>query len=515
MMLSQSKTPPSRIIITSLLLSLTLSACTLGPDFKRPDPPNVSTYRQNKATEQALVLGKELPGQWWTLYHSKPLSALIAQAIKHNPDLQSAHATLVQAQELAQAKKGSLLPSLDASAFSTRQQISGAQFGNPSMGGSVFSLYNTSVKVSYTLDVFGAIRRQIENLSAQADYQRFQLEAAFLTIAANIVTTALQEASLRAQITATEQIIDAQAQQLNVIQQQFDLGSTSKAAVLAQQSTLAQTRTYLPPLQQALAQTRHRLTTLVGTFPSTDLAAQFNLDELSLPDALPLSLPAKLVEQRPDIRAQEAALHAASAQIGVVTASVFPDFTISSNVGSIATQASGLFMPGSEIWNLTANLLQPVFHGGDFTHKRQAAVASYEQAAAQYRSTVLKAFQDVADTLSALEFDENALKTQDAALQAAQESLSLTQTQFNIGAVSYVSLLNAQRDYQQARMGRIKAQAARLADTAALFQALGGGWWQRGNLSEVLTANQKTQQVPCRFFDCWTNPLPTSLPAKD
>ncbi len=500
-----------------LISSLMIVSCTLGPDFTRPAAPDVTGYaadQLSKETTQTLVLGKALPGQWWTLYHSKPLTALIAQALKNNPDLQSAQATLIQAQELAQAKKGSLLPSLDASAYAANQQISGAQFGNPQGGSSIFSLYNTSVKVSYTLDVFGAIRRQIENLSAQAEYQKFQLEGVFLTLAANIVTTALQEASLRAQITATEAVIGAQVQQLEVIKQQFELGGVAKAAVLAQQSTLAQTRTNLPPLQAALAQARHRLNVLVGTFPSAPMAAQFNLDELTLPDQLPLSLPSKLVEQRPDIRAHEALLHAASAQIGVVAASVFPDFTISANIGSIATQAGGLFVPGSEIWSLTGNLLQPLFHGGDFTHKKYAAIAGYEQVAAQYRSTVLKAFQDVADTLSALEFDANALKTQDAALQASKESLELTQAQFKMGAVSYLSLLSAERDYQQASIGRIKAQVARLADTAALFQALGGGWWQRGNLSDALLADKKNQQKPCSYFDCWINPLPTPLPKK-
>ncbi|TAL44063.1 MAG: efflux transporter outer membrane subunit [Methylovulum sp.] len=502
------------LVITGIML---FSGCTLGPDFTRPAAPELSRYSDDKAsaeTAKALALGKALPGQWWTLYHSRPLSALIAQAIKHSPDLQSAQAKLIQAQETAEAKKGSLLPALDASASDTEQLVSGAQFGNPDGGGSVFSLYNASVKVSYTLDVFGAIRRQIEGLSAQAEYQKFQLEGAFLTLAGNIVTTAIQEASLRAQIAATEDIIDAQVQQLDVIKQQFELGGTSKAAVLAQQSTLEQTRTNLPPLQKQLAQIRHSLSVLTGNFPSTDLAAQFNLDNLSLPDKLPLSLPSKLVEQRPDIRAQEALLHAASAQIGVVVASVFPDFTINGNIGSIATKVGELFIPGSEVWSISGNLMQPLFHGGDFTHKRYAAIANYEQAAAQYRSTVLQAFQDVADTLSALEFDAAALKTQDTAEKAAQESLDLTRGQFQVGAVSYLSLLSAERDYQQARIGRIKAQAARLADTAALFQALGGGWWNRGDLSGMLRADQKDRQKPCSFINCLINPLPTPLPQK-
>ncbi|MDO9106194.1 MAG: efflux transporter outer membrane subunit [Methylovulum sp.] len=508
----------NRRSLTVLLITIMMmifSGCTLGPDFTRPAAPKTDRYTDSKPSGYAtkfLVPGKELPGLWWTLYRSKPLTALIARAIQRSPDLQSAQATLVQAQETATAKKGSLFPALDVNATDTRQQISGAQYGNPNGGGSIFSIYNASVDVSYSLDAFGAIRRQIESLSAQAEYQKFQLEGAFLTLAANIVTTAIQEASLRAQQTATEDIIDAQMQQLEAIKQQFELGGASKAAVLAQQSTLEQTRTTLPPLQLSVAQAHHQLTVLAGDLPSADPAAQFNLADLHLPDKLPLSLPSKLVEQRPDIRAQEAVLHASSAQIGVVIASVFPDFTISGNVGSIATQAGQLFIPGSEVWSLTASLMQPLFHGGDFTHKRNAAVASYQQAAAQYRSTVLKAFQEVADTLSALEFDAAALKTQDAAEQAARESLALTREQFSIGAISYVSLLTAERDYQQARIGQIKAQAARLADTAALFQALGGGWWQRGDLSTAILAGQKDRQKPCGFIDCLLKPLPTAQP---
>lgn len=480
-----------RLGVAAILM--TLSACTVGPDFTRPAKPETDSYTAHQEAEHALKaiqLGKELPGQWWTLFHSKALTELIGQAIKHNPDLQSAHATLVQAQENALSKNGSLWPSLDATGYATRQQISGAQFGNPAFGGSVYSLFNTSVGISYTLDVFGAIKREIEVLDAQAEYQRFQLEGAFLTLASNIVTTAIQEASVRAQIEATQEMISAQSQQLAVIKQQFDLGATSKTAVLAQQSALELTKTTLPPLQQQLTQAHNRLKVLVGAYPSTDLAAQFKLEELALPDSLPLSLPSKLVEQRPDIRAQEALIHAASAQIGVVIASVFPDFTLKANVSTIATQAGNLFAPGSDIWNMTANLAQPLFRGGKVTHQNKVAKAAYQQAAAQYRSTVLQAFGDVANTLSALQHDADELQAQDSARRAARETLDMTQTQFQIGSVSYLDLLNAQHNYQQSRLGQIKAKAAQLADTAALFQALGGGWWQRPDLGKTLSDNQ-------------------------
>ena len=497
-----------RIAVTTatIVITMLISGCMLGPDFTSPPSPDAKSYTTGKPSNritttssesgaaQSVTLGKDIQGQWWTLFRSPPLTKLIDQAMKRSPDLQAALSALTEAQENASAKQGSLLPALDLSTKASRQKISGAQFGNPDFPGSVYTLSTVSVQVAYTLDVFGAIRRQIEEFEAQAEYQRFQLEGAFLTLASNVVTTAIQEASLRAQIEATEEIINAQTRQLDLVKQQFELGAASKVDELGLQSTLEQTRTTLPPLQQQLAQTRHRLTLLAGELPSTGLTAQFKLSDLHLPEELPLSLPAKLVQQRPDVRAQEALLHAASAEIGVATARLFPDFTINASVGSIATRVGDLFVPGSAIWSFGGNLLQPVFHGGELIHKQRAALAAYEQAAAQYRSTVLQAFQNVADTLSALEFDAAELKTQDAAVQAARDSLELSRLQYQLGAVSYLSLLNSERDYQQTRIGQINAQASRYADTAALFQALGGGWWNRTNLSASLVAEQQKKE---------------------
>jgi len=492
-------------ITGAITVTMLNSGCMLGPDFKRPASPDVKSYTTKAqsdsiastssatGTTQSLALEKDIPGLWWTLFRSPELTKLIERSIARNPDLQAAQAALTEAYENASAKKGSLFPALDASASAARQKTSGALFGNPNFPGSEFTLYNTSVKVSYTLDVFGAVRRQIEGFEAQAEYQKFQLEGTFLTLAGNIVTTAIQEASLRAQIAATEEIINAQIEQLDVINQQFELGSISKAPVLTQQSDIERTRTTLPLLQKQLAEARHQLAVLVGDVPNSEPAAQFNLSDLHLPAQLPLSLPSKLVEQRPDVRAQEATLHAASAEIGVATASLFPDFTISANAGSIATKVGDLFVPGSYIWGAGANLLQPIFHGGELIHKKRAAVAAYEQAASQYRSTVLQAFQNVADTLSALEFDTNELKAQDAAERAALESLELTRSQYQIGSVSYVTLLTSERDYRQARIAKIRALAVRYADTAALFQALGGGWWNRADLSRTISSAQKAK----------------------
>ena len=492
--------------ITGALIALLFSGCTLGPDFTPPPSPETKSYTTGKplnrmtttssesGAAQTLALGKDIQGQWWTLFRSPALTRLIEQAMKRNPDLQAALSALTEARENASAKQGSLFPALDLSTSASRQKYSGAQFGNPDADFPAYTLSTGSLQVAYTLDVFGAIRRQIEGFEAQAEYQRFQLEGAFLTLASNVATTAIQEASLRARINATEEIINAQSRQLDLVKQQFELGAASKIDILGLQSTLEQTRTTLPPLQKQLAETRHRLTVLAGELPSTELAAQFQLADLHLPEALPLSLPSKLVQQRPDVRAQEALLHSASAEIGVATARMFPDFTINASVGTIATRLGDLFVPGSAIWSFGGNLLQPIFHGGELLHKKRAAVAAYEQAAAQYRSTVLQAFQNVADSLSALEFDATELKTQDAAVQAAFDSLELTRQQYQLGAVSYLSQLNSEHDYQQARIGQINAQARRYSDTAALFQALGGGWWNRPDLSaNMLTERKKTE----------------------
>ena len=492
----------------ALAISLLITGCTLGPDFKSPQSPptdrytvdgssgHLSTTASKSGAAQSVTIGKEIEGQWWTLFNSPALTRLIAQALEKNPNLQAASYALTRAQEITIASQSSLFPALDIVPTRTQQKISGSQFGNPNFAGSTYTLNSGSVQVAYTLDVFGGIRRQIESIEAEENYQRFQLEAAFLTLASNVASSAIQEASLRAQIKATEDIIASQTHQLELVKRQYDLGSVSKINVLALQANLEQTRTALPPLQLQLAKTRHSLTALVGELPSTKLSAEFNLSELHLPEALPLSLPSQLVQQRPDIKAQEALLQDASAQIGVATANLLPNFTINANVGTIATRLADLFVPGSLIWSVGGNLLQPVTSLGSLLHKRRAALAAYEQSAAQYKTTVLQAFQNVADTLSALELDATALNTQDAALQAALDSLELTRQQYQMGAVSYLSLLIAEQNYQKAQMGQIIAQANRYTDTVTLFQALGGGWWKRPDLSTHILTEQQKKSAP-------------------
>jgi NodT family efflux transporter outer membrane factor (OMF) lipoprotein len=468
-----------------------LFGCAVGPEFKQPETPKPANYTATALPEktvtssvaggeaQHFISGQDIPDQWWTLFHSKELDQLIHQALANSPSLAAAQATLREAQENWRAQYGTIFPTVDANVSASREKISGAFLGQPNTSVSPFNLYNASVNVSYNLDIFGGTQRELEALRSLIDYQRFQLEGAYLTLTSNIITTAVKEASLRAQIRTVREILEVQKKELGVVEQQLKLGGVALSDVLAQRSQLAQTRAVLPPLEKDLEVTHHLLAVLTGKLPSEVGPLKFDLNRLKLPQKLPVSLPSDLVRLRPDIRASEAFLHAASAQVGVATANLYPQITLTGSYGTEATKASDLFAGNSVIWNLGAGLLQPVFHGGALTAKRRAAIASYDQAAAQYRSTVLLAFQNVADVLRSLEADAYTLQAQAEAEKAARESFDLTQNQFQVGAVSYLSLLNAERQYQQARINLVQAQATRFADTAALFQALGGGWWNR------------------------------------
>ncbi|MHB8481575.1 MAG: efflux transporter outer membrane subunit [Nitrospiria bacterium] len=479
-----------KIFISLWVSFLTLVGCAVGPDFRRPDAPNVSGYTLAPVPKETLPAeagnpqrfapGQDIPAQWWTLFHSPDLDQTIRRAITDNPTLAAAKATLRQTEENRRAALGvALFPGIDANVSAQREQISGAAFGQPNAQFSPFNLYNASVSVSYNFNLFGAAQRELEALESQIDYDRFQLEAAYLTLTSNIVTNAVKEASFRAQVRATREIVTAQAKQLEIIEHQFELGSVSRSDVLAQQAQVAQTRATLPPLELRLAQNRHELAVLTGQLPGEAVLPEFELEGLQLPRELPVSLPSSLVRQRPDVLASESLLHTASAQLGVATASQFPQISLNAMYGSVATDPGNLFGAGTAVWSLGGGLLQPIFHGGELRAKRRAAAAAYDQAKARYRQSVLLAFQNVADVLRALEADGATLDAQGNALASSREALALTQKQFQAGAVSYLSLLNAERQYQQALVAYIQVQAARYADTAALFQSLGGGWWNR------------------------------------
>jgi NodT family efflux transporter outer membrane factor (OMF) lipoprotein len=488
--------------IVAAMVCLLLTGCAVGPDFKRPDAPATRSYTEGTlpsetvsapgtgGSTQRFVQGGDIPEQWWTLFRSETINALIIRGLENSPTLEAAKATLRVAQENWSAQYGSRFPAVGGSFSASRQQISGASFGSSQVI-SPFDLFNASVNVTYMLDLFGGLTRQLEALQSQVDYQRYQLEAAQLALTSNIVTAALQEASLRAAIRASQEILAAQEKQLGITEGQFRLGGVSGVEVLAQRTLVAQTRATIPPLEKQLAQTRHLLAVLVGSFPGEASFPEINLDAMTLPEELPVSLPSSLVHQRPDILASEALLHAASAQIGVATANLYPQITLSAGAGLEAATFGELFNSGAGIWNFGGGLLQPLFQGGQLTARRRAAIAAFDQARAQYRETVLFAFQNVADVLRALEFDARTLSAQKEAESAARGTLDLTREQYRMGGVSYLALLIAERQYQTAWIGLVRAQATRFADTAALFQALGGGWWNSRPETEPLATKDE------------------------
>jgi NodT family efflux transporter outer membrane factor (OMF) lipoprotein len=477
---------------------LALAGCAVGPDFHRPlsaTPPAYTSEALPPATvaspgtaghSQHFVASAEIPRQWWKLFHSEPLNRLIEQAFSNSPTVAAAQAALREAEENRRAGLGALFPQVDADFTARRNKISGAAFGQPGGKHPPFTLYNASVNVSYGLDIFGGARRELEALEAQVDYQRFQAEGTYLTLSSNIVTSAVQEGALRAQIEVTNELVALQQMQLALQEVRFENGASSEIEVSAQRALLAQTVATLPPLEKELSQTRHLLAVLAGRTPNEAAGlADFRLDNLQLPEELPVSLPSALVHQRPDILAAEGVLHAASAQVGVATANLYPQLTISGSYGSESVTLGSLFGPGTSVWNVGGGIVQPLFKGGELLARRRAAIAAFEQAEAQYRQTVLQAFQDVADVLRALDRDAVRLRAQADAVLAAKRTLELTEEQLRFGAVSYLSLLDADRQYQQARLNLVQAQAARLADTAALFHALGGGWWNKGETKEA------------------------------
>lgn len=477
-----------RVLIS--LSALMLGACAVGPNFKRPAPPAAADYGSASApaqttasdspdgTAQRFVADLDIPGQWWTLFQSPVLSGLVSDGFKANPDVHAAEAALREAHELYLAQRGSLLPTLQGSAGATRSSLPTATLTPVTVSSAqIYSLYTAQLSLSYAVDVFGGTRRTIEAAKAQEEISHFQLEAAYVSLSTNIVLTAVQEASLRGQITATERLLALQHQITETVRGQRALGTASELDLLTQLASEAQTATTLPPLQKQLGQTRDALTALLGRLPSQEPAEQFQLQDLTLPTDLPASVPSKLINQRPDVRAAEENLHAASAQVGVALANMLPQFPLTADVGSTALTLGHLFGPYTEFWDLGASLSQTLFQGGALVHRHRAAEAALDQAGDQYRSTVIMACQNVADTLKALRADADALNAAAAADRATKATLDLAQQQFGLGSISLVALLNAEQAWQQAEINFIQARANRFADTVALFQALGGGWW--------------------------------------
>jgi len=469
-----------------------LAACAVGPNFHRPSPPAAADYGKARSqgttaeapgtggSAQHLISGMDIPGEWWTLFQSPKLSGLVEQSLKANPNITAAQAALRQAHELYKAQRTSFFPLVQGGFDALRAKNAVATIANPTTYAQVnpyYNLFTAQLNLSYLPDVFGGTRRSLEATRAQVDATRFELIATYVTLSSNVVTTAVQEAALRGQIAATERLLELQHQLTETVKGQKTLGTASDADLLAQLAAEAQTAATLPPLNKQLGQTRDALTALLGRLPSEEPADTFRLEDLTLPTELPVSLPSKLVEQRPDVRQAEENLHAASAQVGVAVADMLPQFTISANTGSTALEISKLFTAYTGFWDLGASLTQTLFDAGAMFYRHSAAAAALDQAGAEYRATVLLACQNVADTLRALQADADALKATAEADRAARASFDLARQQHELGTVSLVALLNAEQTYQQAQIALVQAQANRYADTAGLFQALGGGWW--------------------------------------
>jgi NodT family efflux transporter outer membrane factor (OMF) lipoprotein len=488
----KSRVPPS---IAGLALLL-ITGCAVGPDFKKPNAPDVSDYTAHPLLStvassnvsggqaQRFAKGIDVSGDWWTLFHSRPLNELIDHSLASNPDLKAAQAALSAAREHVLAQRGVYYPSVAASFSGSRQRQSGQIAPTPNSNAFLYNLFTPQVSVSYTPDVFGVNRRTVESLAAQEQAVRFQMIATYTTLTSNVVVAAIQEGSLQMQIEVTRQLIDINTNMLQILQYQFAKGYVSRLDVAAQASQLAQVTATLPPLLKQTAQQRDLLAVLAGRFPNQAATEQFALASLQLPEELPVSLPSELVAQRPDVLQAEANLHAASAKIGIAIANRLPNISLTANAGSTALAMNQLFTSGTGFWGLGAVATAPLLQGGTLLHQERAAKADYLQAAEQYRSTVLTAFQNVADTLTALEQDAEAMKAAAAASDAAKETLDLAQRQWQDGYAAYLALLSAEQGYQQARISLVQAQANRYADSAALFQALGGGWWHRADLAQ-------------------------------
>ncbi|HEY0339839.1 MAG TPA: efflux transporter outer membrane subunit [Steroidobacteraceae bacterium] len=479
--------------ITALAFVAGLSDCAVGPNFKRPAAPATPGYgsapmqgeigtSSPAGSPQRFVAEMDIPAQWWTLYQSPKLDGLVEQALKANPDLAAAKAALRQAHELYLAQRTSFWPTAQGSFDGQRAKNAIGTISNPTslpQANPYYNLYTAQLSVSYMPDIFGATRRTVEAARAQDDSTRFQLEATYLTLSSNVVVTAITEAGLRGQIAATQRMLELQHQLTDKVRQQQRLGTASNLDVLSQEALEAQSAATLAPLQKQLGQTRDALTALVGRLPSEEPAETFKLDELTLPAELPVSLPSKLVEQRPDVRQAEENLHFASAEAGVALADMLPQFAITGNWGSTSLAIGDLFKTGTGFWDVGASLTQTLFDAGALLHKHRAADAALDEAGAQYRAAVILACQNVADTLRALQADADALKANAEAARAAKSAFDLAHKQRDLGTISLVNELIAEQTYLQAELALVQAQANRYSDTAGLFQALGGGWWNR------------------------------------
>ncbi len=467
------------------LIAALAAGCAVGPNFQRPGAPAVSHYAHGSdpvdtvsahGAAQHFTPGARVAADWWHLFGSERLDAVVTQALAANPGLEAAQASLSESEQNLRSGYGIFYPQAEAAAAAKRQRFSPLEFGS-SASPSIFNLFTLSASVSYALDVFGGERRMIEGLHAQLDLQRATEQATYLTLISNIVNTVVARAAYRAEIDATRELIELQRQQVKLAEVQVNAGTAPYSNVLSLRSQLASTEASVPQLEQRLSQADDLLATLVGRVPAEWSPPDIGLAELSLPEELPVSLPSELVRQRPDVLVAEATAHGASASVGVATAALLPSVTLTGSYSASATTTGQLASPSGRAWDVGAGLTQPLFEGGTLWYRRKAALDQYKQASALYRQVVLGAFAQVADTLGALEHDAAALRAQDEALASAQEALHLVQANYEAGLSTYLDVLSADAQYHQAVINDLQMVAVRYQDTVALYVALGGGWW--------------------------------------
>ena len=479
---------PSLASVPVSALLLLLSGCMVGPDFHPPATPTDLTFTapdEQPVTEQDIKLGERIEGEWWDLFGSRDLSAVVKQATESNRTVASAEAKLSQAREAVAAASGGLLPQADLAAAASRQKVSLAAFGFNGAsgfgppGGSLppFSLFTLGPSVSYALDIFGGTRRTIEQRAAEADNKAFLVDAAYLTVSGNAVAAALTMASIASQLKQVDAIIAEDERTLALVRSARAAGAVSNVDVLSAESQLANDRTLTAPLKQQLSVARHALALLVGATPGSWTPPAFDLEALTLPRAIPVTLPSELVHQRPDILAAEADLHAASAAVGVATARLYPSITLSASVTQEANDLGHIFTGPANVWSLAAGLTAPLFHGGTLSAEKRAAVDAYQASLADYQQVVLQSFAQVADLLEALAHDGEQLEAQRRALDASNASLGLTRESYQAGNIGLLQVLDSERLNQQARLGYVRARSQQFLDTAQLYVALGGGWW--------------------------------------
>jgi len=467
-----------------LLGAFVLCGCAVGPDFRPPAAPDGASYSHESlpattragGASQTLVAANHALPAWWTQFDSEALNHLVDTALQQSPTLGEARAKLIEARENYVAQAGATeFPSLDATLSGTRQKVNPAAFGVPNVPNpGPFTLLNASVSVSYALDVFGGNRRALEALLAQVDYQTYELDAARLTLAGNVVSTAIRRASLQQQLALTQQLADAQAQQLTIIEGRHAAGGVAQLDVHAQRTLLAQTQALLPPLATQLAAADHQLAILLGVEPAKADFNDVTLDTLHLPDTVPVTLPSTLARERPDIRASEALLHQASANVGVATANLYPQIKLTGSFSQQSITLGSLFDGKNDAFSLAGGITQPLFDFGRRRAQKRAAEAAMQASLANYEQTVLNAFRQVADVLAALEHDAQASEAQQRALEVAESSLALTRESYSAGNTGVLQILDAERQVQRARIGVARARAQRMQDTAELVVALGG-----------------------------------------